>query len=770
MSAIKSESTWKFQLVSPWADTGGSGVVIATKGGSGTLVSYADIQAVIGKDCSKRFRLSHPNDWCAMVVPKDTALGTMTSGGRMWSFITVALAKAMLCDRKYAIIGAQTYCDTLDRVTVPSAVTEAAEEPGQGKAEDPAQGKAEDPRAKWAEEQARGPESVLDDPEVRAAVDAARDVGFPRICFSASVALSNGHRHVLSTMLHFAGPYPLPVIVAEDPATAKRAAYVDFQAVCQSIGLDPEKSLMSLSRLMNTAALGGVSLIRVASGDSSSPWIAVESVYAWLAQAPLIVFAPERVRKKIDVFQVGLKEAVMKVYGREIRNVEIPKAADNAAGRKPPHSAGDARNESGAAEAGAGADAEAQAWKQAEEEAGKVRKEPSQKAKTADEVPSSEPVDVPAHAEMPLPPNEGPEDADDSDLIDQLGGMLETSRDRSEWKTVNFDGFSVAVTEFGNDKWVSIARICNDLGIDKSSQLAKLKGDRTFNRGVITTVGRDGKVRPHICLPTSELYRWLEGIQKSCPEAAERIAMYKATLMDVLLEKAVEMKTEQQCRMPAVDDRIGKLLERCSCVLAANERLQAEQKALAGQLDTAVDLAEQQYEALAEDARLGREIKDSKVLVDASFIAADLGITPNRFNADLHRWGVLRKVEAPLGLTGSHWALTARYVGERLGKVVSLKIPASGEVQKMWWLPPQERQRSRFVPLWMWYREAVARVKELYTGFLVAEQELKPACAPALEAYRTACPGDCGAPVADQKPGAQPGLGFDEVTEGGMPE
>ena len=105
----------------------------------------------------------------------------------------------------------------------------------------------------------------------------------------------------------------------------------------------------------------------------------------------------------------------------------------------------------------------------------------------------------------------------------------------------------IATYENAGETYVSIARICKDLELDKANQLKKLKAGN-YRCGLITTPDRRNVLQPHFCLNAKDLFRWLDGIAagRIAAETALKLAGYKAALMDVLVDHEVQTRVQQQ--------------------------------------------------------------------------------------------------------------------------------------------------------------------------------------------------------------------------------
>jgi len=104
---------------------------------------------------------------------------------------------------------------------------------------------------------------------------------------------------------------------------------------------------------------------------------------------------------------------------------------------------------------------------------------------------------------------------------------------------VAFRGERLTLAWEGAEPYVAVRPICERLGLDWKSQWAKLTGPVSwFNRGVITTVGADGKDRQMVCLHAAHVPLWLASISpaKVKPEVRDALIAYQQECALVLFE------------------------------------------------------------------------------------------------------------------------------------------------------------------------------------------------------------------------------------------
>lgn len=97
---------------------------------------------------------------------------------------------------------------------------------------------------------------------------------------------------------------------------------------------------------------------------------------------------------------------------------------------------------------------------------------------------------------------------------------------------VPFNGQTIdaARVEGKNDYLVALKRACENLGVDYSGQLQRLKTQPWATVGVIPTVADDGKKRDMVCIDRQTLVMWLATIDTSrlkSSEARDTVARYQ---------------------------------------------------------------------------------------------------------------------------------------------------------------------------------------------------------------------------------------------------
>lgn len=103
---------------------------------------------------------------------------------------------------------------------------------------------------------------------------------------------------------------------------------------------------------------------------------------------------------------------------------------------------------------------------------------------------------------------------------------------------IQFHGQSLSATLVDSIPHVALKPICENIGLDWSAQLQKIKRHPVLNSVMvmITTTGNDGKLYEMLMLPIKYLNGWLFGIDASRikPELKPRVLEYQRECFDVL--------------------------------------------------------------------------------------------------------------------------------------------------------------------------------------------------------------------------------------------
>jgi len=100
-----------------------------------------------------------------------------------------------------------------------------------------------------------------------------------------------------------------------------------------------------------------------------------------------------------------------------------------------------------------------------------------------------------------------------------------------------FDGKEVlAVRDQEGNVWISVKRICENIGIADRRQKEKLSQDSRFSWTHMSSTGSDGKEYSMFCIPLDQLNGWLFTINanKVRQDIKPRLIAYQQECMDVL--------------------------------------------------------------------------------------------------------------------------------------------------------------------------------------------------------------------------------------------
>ncbi len=147
--------------------------------------------------------------------------------------------------------------------------------------------------------------------------------------------------------------------------------------------------------------------------------------------------------------------------------------------------------------------------------------------------------------------------------------------------------------------YVSVRRVCDNLGIDGSRQLQKLKNYHWATVVEMSTVAQDNKRRELAFLPLAQLPMWMTTIRPgkigASPELVEKLKRYQLEAVDVLAKHFVMPQSSQ--------DPIVALAQSVAGLAQSVITTRQAQLALEGQLarvDQRVDAIQQRVDDIAE--------------------------------------------------------------------------------------------------------------------------------------------------------------------------
>ena len=130
---------------------------------------------------------------------------------------------------------------------------------------------------------------------------------------------------------------------------------------------------------------------------------------------------------------------------------------------------------------------------------------------------------------------------------------------------------SGAVAKFNHQYWVSVKRVCENLGLQYETQFKKIKSDAESFEPQLIEVKTNGGVQKVFCIPLSKLNGWLFSINPNRvkPEVREKLIAYKKECFDVLFNHFIK-KAQKQITpnlFGELDDRaITELIKRTDIV------------------------------------------------------------------------------------------------------------------------------------------------------------------------------------------------------------
>lgn len=102
---------------------------------------------------------------------------------------------------------------------------------------------------------------------------------------------------------------------------------------------------------------------------------------------------------------------------------------------------------------------------------------------------------------------------------------------------VTFHNDTLFIIDQDGEPFVPVRPICENMGLDWSSQRAKLKAmEKRLTVAMITTVAADGKQREMVCIHLRKFFAWVNTISpdKVAPHVKETIELYQKECDEVL--------------------------------------------------------------------------------------------------------------------------------------------------------------------------------------------------------------------------------------------
>ena len=133
----------------------------------------------------------------------------------------------------------------------------------------------------------------------------------------------------------------------------------------------------------------------------------------------------------------------------------------------------------------------------------------------------------------------------------------------SNIQTINFNNQQLLTVEKDGIKYVAVKPICENLGLDWSSQFVKIKSNEVLEPTIvfITTVAEDGKNREMVCLPIDMINGWLFTISPNrvSEEIKPLVIYYQKECYRALFE--FWNKTKKKSHLEATMEVIAELIE-----------------------------------------------------------------------------------------------------------------------------------------------------------------------------------------------------------------
>lgn len=124
---------------------------------------------------------------------------------------------------------------------------------------------------------------------------------------------------------------------------------------------------------------------------------------------------------------------------------------------------------------------------------------------------------------------------------------------QTQLSTIQFHNQILITFEQGDQYYVAMKPVCENIGLDWAAQYSRMKRDEVLNSTVviITTVAEDGRNREMICLPIDYLNGWLFGIdvKRVKPEIRELLITYKRECYKALADYWFKGKAERNLQV-----------------------------------------------------------------------------------------------------------------------------------------------------------------------------------------------------------------------------
>ena len=134
-------------------------------------------------------------------------------------------------------------------------------------------------------------------------------------------------------------------------------------------------------------------------------------------------------------------------------------------------------------------------------------------------------------------------------------------------QSINFNNDKLDIIKINSNIYISIRKVCNNLGIDFKFQHQKLKNDPTFESKLIE-VQTNGGVQKVFCIPLEKLNGWLFTINPNRvkPEVKQKLITYKKECFDVLFNHFIKKAQPTQPQLIEDNCQIEELIKRSDIV------------------------------------------------------------------------------------------------------------------------------------------------------------------------------------------------------------
>jgi len=149
--------------------------------------------------------------------------------------------------------------------------------------------------------------------------------------------------------------------------------------------------------------------------------------------------------------------------------------------------------------------------------------------------------------------------------------------------SVDFKKDTIETILYENIEYVSIRKICENLGIDRASQVSKVKSEEAYQTKVINIQTSQGN-RDTLCIPLDKLNGWLFSISshKVKPEVRKKLIEYKNEAFKVLhdyFNKGYAIKPEVKAELERIiEDKNHLVMTQNTTIANLQKQLESKPK------------------------------------------------------------------------------------------------------------------------------------------------------------------------------------------------